>query len=522
MYKSINIIFQKQKKEDKVGILYIRTIEGRNVKKSSLKIKLSESDFDKYFNKEKRRFKKSFSESESYNNIIEKRLEELGINGNEIENLPNRRKSFLSYWLGCINNISNHGSKMKHQTILNKLSDYLESINKTDLLFVEITPLFLRQYQNYLTTQRTPTTLSNNTVIHYLKVMKSIINKSKVEDHFTYIKDPFNSLTFSSDKNSKSVLNVEEVEKLLKTPIQDKKIKETRDMFLFQVFSNGMRVSDLFLLRWSNILNGRIVYVMFKTGTEISLPVNLNMGLILSRLIPGFPDYKTIVKKEEIMFYDEEHNLQTIKLGQLNKLIETILNPKLTYNPYVNRLINNMSNEVNKNMGDLIEYKGYSISPSNTQIRMLIDLKENLLDKIEKVFLTNLFDKIKELKKQNSDDFIFPVLSNEMFRDIRNTNKFDKLSLQQYKSIKHHTIVYNRKLKLVQKICEIETPITSHVSRHSFTNLLLRLDNVNLYDISQSLGHSSIKITENYLRSGFNIEKVDYLNNSISKKFIKQ
>jgi integrase len=61
--------------------------------------------------------------------------------------------------------------------------------------------------------------------------------------------------------------------------------------------------------------------------------------------------------------------------------------------------------------------------------------------------------------------------------------------------MKHATIVYNRKLKKVGAACKIETILSSHVSRHSFTNLLLNMDNVNLYDISQSLGHKNITIT---------------------------
>ena len=84
--------------------------------------------------------------------------------------------------------------------------------------------------------------------------------------------------------------------------------------------------------------------------------------------------------------------------------------------------------------------------------------------------------------------------------------------------INKKTIVYDRNLKRLQKCLGIETVLTSHVSRHSFTNLLLRLKNVNLYDIQQSLGHSSIKITENYLTSHFNLEKLDYLNEQLTRQ----
>ena len=48
--------------------------------------------------------------------------------------------------------------------------------------------------------------------------------------------------------------------------------------------------------------------------------------------------------------------------------------------------------------------------------------------------------------------------------------------------------------------------------------LLLNMDNVNLYDISQSLGHKKITITQNYIQSGFNNKKIDYLNKDLDKK----
>jgi integrase len=523
MAKSINIILQKQFSEDRTGIVYIRTIENNVIRKKSLGMKLLVSEWERYFNTETKRFRnvKEFSNSSTFNDIIEKALEELGAINNEISNLPSDKLSFVKYWEVCIKNMSNHGSKIKHDTVLKKLKKYLGTIDKKDLRFVEITPLFLKEYKNYLLTQNDPKILSNNSVVHYLKMMRSIINQAKKDDFFTYIKDPFNSIEFNVDRKSKAVLSEDEVDKLLSTRIGNKVLKLTRDLFLFQVFSNGCRVSDLFLFRWNNLSNGRLSYTMFKTGTEISIPINTNMGLILSDLIEGSTKYETIVKSEEITFVDDQNNFQSIKLKQLDKLIDEIINPKIIYNRLVSNYLNNMKSDAHKNMGDYIDYKGYTIDPSNKMLRQLIDVKQTLIDNIEHRFLHGLFEEIKEYKKQKETEFIFPVLLNEDYKSIGPKNDFKKLTERQYKLIKHHTIVYNRNLKKVQELCGIETKITSHVSRHSFTNLLLRLENVNLYDISQSLGHSSLKITENYLRGGFNIEKIDYLNNTISKKYRK-
>ena len=77
MSKSINIILQKQHPEDTKGIVYIRTIENSVIRKRSLGIKLSVSDWEKYFNSETKRFRKikGFSNSETFNDTIEKALD---------------------------------------------------------------------------------------------------------------------------------------------------------------------------------------------------------------------------------------------------------------------------------------------------------------------------------------------------------------------------------------------------------------------------------------------------------------
>lgn len=50
MAKSINVVFIKQGKDQKDGSVYVRTIENSIVRKKSLKIKLTQTQWDNYFN----------------------------------------------------------------------------------------------------------------------------------------------------------------------------------------------------------------------------------------------------------------------------------------------------------------------------------------------------------------------------------------------------------------------------------------------------------------------------------------
>jgi len=69
-----------------------------------------------------------------------------------------------------------------------------------------------------------------------------------------------------------------------------------------------------------------------------------------------------------------------------------------------------------------------------------------------------------------------------------------------------NTIV-NRNLKMVAAIAKIKTTLTFHLSRHAFA-YHLKLNEANIFVIQESLGHSSIKTTEQYLK-GLGDERLD-------------
>ena len=165
----------------------------------------------------------------------------------------------------------------------------------------------------------------------------------------------------------------------------------------------------------------------------------------------------------------------------------------------------------------MIIYKGHKILGDDNNVKKFIDLEHNLLNKIDKKFIEAISKKLESISQSNGNEFLFPILSSKDFGNFKNKD----LSEYQDKALNSSIIVYNRRLKKVQKECNIKTNITSHMARHIYTNLLLKMDGVNLYDVSQSLGHANIKITEEYLSSGFNTEKLDTLNVGLSKIYRK-
>ena len=103
-----------------------------------------------------------------------------------------------------------------------------------------------------------------------------------------------------------------------------------------------------------------------------------------------------------------------------------------------------------------------------------------------------LTDSLKELlsfylKGKTKEDFVFPF--------IRHTQLSD-----QYNDVYQARKMYNKGLKELAKICEIDDHLTSYVSRHSFATHAM-MKEVPLNAISSMLGHSSLATTEIYLKS---------------------
>lgn len=110
--------------------------------------------------------------------------------------------------------------------------------------------------------------------------------------------------------------------------------------------------------------------------------------------------------------------------------------------------------------------------------------------------ITPALQKIIE-SNRNESRFIFPLLTH-----IKEVNE---------RSINSKLTYINKYLKEVCKYCGIFKKITTHCARHTFTDLALHVSNGNIYEVQQSLGHSSVKTTEIYGRQRVNYQKTSLL-----------
>jgi len=104
--------------------------------------------------------------------------------------------------------------------------------------------------------------------------------------------------------------------------------------------------------------------------------------------------------------------------------------------------------------------------------------------------------------KAYSGDYIFPILD-ERYSDPKELRK----------RISSKNVIVNRHLKTIATKAGIQASVSFHVSRHSFANYALK-KGMDLYAISKALGHSDLKVTEEYIKT-FDEELLDQSMNQL-------
>jgi len=255
---------------------------------------------------------------------------------------------------------------------------------KKQLLFEEITPTFLLEYEKFMLNKGN----SFTTIGFYLRNVRALFNEAISHNIINQEIYPFGKRKYSipTGNNVKKNLSIEDINKLNQYEVKEGTSEHfAKDLWFFSLFCNGMNIKDIALLKYGNIVGEKIVFVRAKTArTTRSNPVE----------------------------------------------IQVIILP---------------------------------------QVQAIIDRWGN--------------------KPQETDTYIFPILEKGMSATeqmkriaarIKNTNKYIK--------------------RIAEKLGINSLPTTYH-ARHSFATMMLNLG-ASVEQISESLGHTSISTTQNYL-AGF-------------------
>jgi len=264
--------------------------------------------------------------------------------------------------------------------VINNLSAFIEKNGHSDRLD-KLNSDWITGLQDYLIKD---VGNGNNTVRKKMQRVRSmirwLIKTNEIKD------DPFAKVdpVARTKTNQKTKLTFEQIEAIKNLQLkQGSDLWHVRNYFMYSFYNAGIRFGDLCCLSWDNIIDGRLIYEMNKTGSR-----------------------KSIQQMEPM--------------------------------------------------------------------RQILDL----------------------YRTDDCTGYIFPILQ----KDFTDPGELRK-------RISSNNVIVNRHLKAIAKKAGIQANISFHVSRHSFANYALK-KGMDLYSISKALGHSDLKITEEYINS-FDEELLD-------------
>ena len=151
----------------------------------------------------------------------------------------------------------------------------LTKFNHTlDIPFSDIDCQWLERYEKWLKGRN----IKDTTISILFRTLRSVFNRALSMKLIKQDIYPFNDFKVSKFdvRTKKRAVTKEDVKKIMSLNLSGERqyMQLARDIFLFSYFGAGINFSDIALLRYCDISDGRIRYIRKKTGKEISFPLS--------------------------------------------------------------------------------------------------------------------------------------------------------------------------------------------------------------------------------------------------------
>lgn len=202
-----SVILKKKYPKDDFGYLSIRYFDGTGKRKIiSLKEKLSEKDFKKYFEPKTDRFIKTTKiDFQRLNNKIKDKIDDYSLF--DVKDIKKHTKSLITFFKNQIDLIPNPQTKVSNLTVLKRLENFKDFKKKNDILFSDIDRDFVLELKNYWLSQN----LSSSTTLQYLTITKSILNNAKREGLYFERYNYFRKLNLKSSYKNNKILSENDI-----------------------------------------------------------------------------------------------------------------------------------------------------------------------------------------------------------------------------------------------------------------------------------------------------------------------
>ncbi len=168
-------------------------------------------------------------------------------------------------------NIENRiGTYDRVRTVIKKMKKF-----RKELHFSEVTPVFLKEYETYLTKQGNRI----NTIHSNFKIIRAIYNEAFRQGLVKFEDNPFLRYKMKTEKTTRVYLTEEELKKFEEVAVTTgTKMELHKDMFIFSCYTGGLRISDILQLQWKHFDGTHINFNVKKTNSQIVIKVP-NKGL---------------------------------------------------------------------------------------------------------------------------------------------------------------------------------------------------------------------------------------------------
>jgi len=326
----LNVILKKVSKDDKKG--YLRVSIRINNKTSLKNIPLPPIEL-KFWNPDKQVVKSTFPKYREYNKKIEETLEELKSNKMESVEIPASKIMFLKNCKLIVEkSYQKQSTKMRFNFYIQSFHNFIkETLKENDITISSLTTKFFEDYVQYETKNKR---VGQNNIKSSISVIKTILRKIEKNSDIILPNNFYDKIiSLKTVPKKKKILPIDNFQKILETRIENDQLEDSRQIFLFQVFSNGLRFSDVSTLRYKDFVietfkgipEIRFLKYQRKTRKLINTLVNFRSCKILARFIPRDNiNMNDSQKLDYILQSDLVQNRTTSKLLETDSIKETL------------------------------------------------------------------------------------------------------------------------------------------------------------------------------------------------------
>lgn len=333
----VKIVLRKETKKDGTSPLAIRITKDR---KTSY-IYTDYSIFEKDWDADNERVKKSHKNSTRLNNfLLAKKVDasnqslELELTQPDVTAKAVRKKLKPSANGSVFSQADLYLERLKKDKKYNQFQaeeprvKYLKQFLKEDIAFSDFTMPLIKRFKAWLKSERK---VSERTVSNYLALIRSVFSQAMEEKVCDAKYYPFGKgkISIKFPESKKVGGNLGDIAAIENVDLSDSpKEHHARNIWLFSFYFAGMRVSDVFRLKWSDFQNDRLFYAMGKNNKVDSLKVPEKAMRILEQ-------YRHTKDKTDLVFpelkglpnldnpYDVQVRIKT-KLGPINRNLKEV------------------------------------------------------------------------------------------------------------------------------------------------------------------------------------------------------